>query len=139
MRLLNAQSHAETMLTLPRVLTKGKRGRWHPPPAAPRQSGRRQGAAKRWEERGQVAGRDLPPPRLEVGPFLRVRMGVAEAAGTSCSEWEAQLGISCCQAPEYQTVNVTERWSCVFNFIRRKNSDLCCARFAAPVQIYSAF
>lgn len=40
-------------------------------------------------------------------------------------------------APVYQPGDVTERWSGAFKFIRRKNSDVCCAQFSAPVQIYS--
>lgn len=41
-------------------------------------------------------------------------------------------------APVYQPGSVTQRWSGVFNFIRQKNSDICCAQFSTPVQIYSA-
>lgn len=78
---------------------------------------------------------------MEVTPFLLTGTGTAEAAGAL--QVMVRVGsvdrYFLLAAPVYQTVNVTERWSCVFNFIRRKNSDICCTRFTAPVQIYSAF
>lgn len=67
-------------------------------------------------------------------------MGAAEAAGmlrvgVRVGSTDGRFLLS---APVYQPGNVTERWSGVFNFIRRKNSDVCCAQFSAPVQIYLA-
>lgn len=117
---------------------EGEIGRLHPGSHREGKGDGRRGAKSRTET--------LPSPRnfsreLEVAPIPRVGMGMAEAAGTL--QVRVRVGSAdqyfLMSAPAYQTINVTERWSCVFNFIRRKNSDICCARFTAPVQIYSAF
>ena len=145
MRLLNAERHTETTLTFLRVADQRETGCRDPPSPSPRAA---PGPTLKASCCGVTGGegprcgqRPSFPWDLLPAPFPPAGTGTAGAAGTLPVPVRAGSADRCFprSAPAYQTVTVTERWSCVFNFIRRKNSDICCARFTAPVQIYSAF